>query len=93
MNLTARTFAVLLGTTLLTGSANAADIRVEPGPDALVRAVELAQPGDRLLLSGGAYQGGVVVTKPLEIDGGGNAKVIGTGHGSVITIDAPDVLI
>ena len=93
MNLTVRTVSVLLGSTLLAGAAFAADIRVEPGPDALVRAVERAQPSDRLLLSGGAYQGGVVVTKPLEIDGGGNAKVIGTGRGSVITIDAPDVLI
>jgi nitrous oxidase accessory protein len=93
MKLTARLFAVLLGTTFLTGSANAADIRVEPGPDALVRAVERAQPGDRLLLSGGAYRGGLVLTKPIEIDGQGNAVVIGTGSGSVITIDAPDVVI
>ena len=68
MNLTARTFAVLLGTTLLAGSAHAADIRVEPGPDALVRAVELAQPGDRLLLGDGTYQGGFTLTKPIELD-------------------------
>ena len=93
MKLTARTFAMLIGSTLLAGSANAADIRVEPGPDALVRAVELAQPGDRLLLSGGTYQGGVTLSKPLEIDGQGNAEVTGTGVGSVITIDAPDVVI
>ena len=93
MKLTARLFAVLLGTTLLTGSANAADIRVEPGPDALVRAVERAQPGDRLLLSGGTYQGGIVLKKPIQIEGQGNAEVTGTGIGSVITIDAPDVVI
>ena len=93
MKLTARLFAVLLGTILLTGSATAADIRVEPGPDALVRAVERAQPGDRLLLSGGAYRGGIVLTKPIQIDGQGNTEVTGTGIGSVITIDAPDVVI
>lgn len=93
MKLIARTFAVLLGTTLLSGSATAADIRVEPGPDALVRAITLAEPGDRLLLSAGTYQGGVIVSKPLGIDGVGNAEVIGAGAGSVITIDAPDVLI
>ena len=93
MKLTARIFAVLLGTTLLTGSANAADIRVEPGPDALVRAIELAQPGDRLLLSGGTYQGGLTVSKPIQIDGQSHAQVTGTGTGSVITIDAPDVAI
>ena len=93
MNPTVRTFAVLLGTSLFAGSALAADIRVGPGPDALMRAVEKAQPGDRLLLSGGTYQGGIVLTKPLELDGGGDAQVLGTGSGSVITIDAPDVII
>ena len=93
MKITARIFAVLLGTTLLTGSANAADIRVEPGPDALVRAVASARPGDRLLLSGGTYQGGVTLTNPIQIEGEDNAEVTGTGIGSVITIDAPDVVI
>lgn len=93
MKLTARTFAALIGTALLTGSANAADIRVEPGPDALVRAVASAQPGDRLLLSGGTYQGGITLSNPIQIDGQGNAEVTGTGIGSVITIDAPDVVI
>ncbi|MDP2731576.1 MAG: nitrous oxide reductase family maturation protein NosD [Hoeflea sp.] len=93
MNLTARTFAVLFGTTLLAGSAHSADIRVEPGPDALVRAVETAQPGDRLILADGTYQGSLVLTKPIELDGGGKAHVIGTGTGSVITVDASDVII
>jgi len=93
MNLIARTFAVLLGTSLFAGLAHAADIRVEPGPNALVRAVELAQPGDRLLLSGGTYQGGVTLTKPIELEGSGGAHVVGTGTGSVITIDAPDVIV
>lgn len=93
MNLTARIVAVLLGATLLADTAHSADIRVEPGPDALVRAVELAQPGDRLILSDGTYQGGIILTKPLELTGNGSAHVLGTGSGSVITIDAPDVII
>ena len=93
MKLTARIFAVLFGTILLAGSAHAADIRVEPGPDALVRAVELARPGDRLALSPGAYTGGIVLTKPVELMGERKAHVVGTGIGSVITIDAPDVVI
>src|SRR5690606_34639752 len=33
------------------------------------------------------------LTKALEIDGKGKAHVVGTGTGSVITIDAPDVII
>ena len=93
MKLTARSFAVLLGTALFTGLASAADIRVEPGPDALVRAVALAQAWDRLILTDGTYEGGIVLHRPIEIDGQGNAEVTGTGSGSVITIDAPDVVI
>lgn len=93
MNLTVRAITVLFGTTLLAGSALAADIRVEPGPDALARAVELARPGDRLILSGGTYRGGLVLTKAIEIHGRGDAHVTGSGSGSVITIDAPDVVI
>lgn len=93
MNTIARTFAVLLGTALLTGTAHAADIRVEPGPDTLVRAVEQARPGDRLLLGDGQYRGGVLLNKPLTIEGTGNAHVAAAGSGSVITIDAPDVII
>ncbi|MDZ7601767.1 MAG: nitrous oxide reductase family maturation protein NosD [Hoeflea sp.] len=93
MKLTARTFTMLLGTTLLAGLAHAADVRVEPGPDALVRAVELAGPGDRLILADGSYQGGFVLTRPIAIVGTGNTEVTGTGTGSVITIDAADVTI
>jgi len=93
MNPTVRAFTVLLGITLLAGSASAADIRVEPGPGALVRAVELARPGDRLVLAGGTYEGGLVLTRPIEIHGQGDAHVSGSGSGSVITIDAPDVVI
>lgn len=93
MNLTARTIAVLLGTSLLAETAHTADIRVEPGPDALVRAVALAQPGDRLLLGSGTYRGGITLTKPIELFGGGDAHVVGTGVGSVITVDSQDVVI
>ncbi|MDP2122117.1 MAG: nitrous oxide reductase family maturation protein NosD [Hoeflea sp.] len=93
MKLTARTFTMLLGTTLLAELAHAADVRVEPGPDALVRAVELAGPGDRLILADGSYRGGFVLTRPIAIVGTGNTEVTGTGTGSVITIDAADVTI
>ena len=37
MNLTARTFAVLLGTTLLADMAYSADIRIEPAEDMILR--------------------------------------------------------
>ncbi|MEM5585904.1 nitrous oxide reductase family maturation protein NosD [Roseibium sp. AS2] len=93
MNPIVRAVTVLLGPVLLAGAALAADIRVEPGPGALVRAVGLARPGDRLLLGEGTYRGGLVLTRPVKIAGGGKVHVAGTGTGSVITIDAPDVVI
>lgn len=93
MTLTARIVAVFLGTAIHMGSAHAADILVEPGPDRLVRAVEAAQSGDRLLLGDGEYRGGITISRPLEIQGQGNVLVVGTGKGSVFTIDAPGVVI
>ncbi len=74
-------------------TAFAADIKVLPGKDTLLRAIEAAQPGDRLLLTKGTYDGGVVIAKPLEIHGDGESHVKGGEKSSVITIDAPDVTI
>ena len=94
MNPTVRAFTVLLGTTLLAGSASAADIRVETGSGCTwCGRSKLARPGDRLVLAGGTYEGGLVLTRPIEIHGQGDAHVSGSGSGSVITIDAPDVVI
>ncbi len=78
---------------LFGSTAFAADIKVLPGKDKLLRAIEAAQPGDRLLLTKGTYDGGVVIAKPLEIHGDGESHVKGGKKSSVITIDAPDVTI
>ncbi|MEP3279198.1 MAG: nitrous oxide reductase family maturation protein NosD [Stappiaceae bacterium] len=74
-------------------SAFAADVAVEPGKETLVRAVNSAEAGDRLLLAPGDYVGGFTIDKPLSIIGNGNADVVGEGTGSVIHVDAPDVTI
>lgn len=85
-------YGVLLSALLAT-SAFAADVKVVPGKDALVRAIQSAQPGDRLMLVAGNYTGGVLISKPLEIHGDGLAHVRGRGQGSVIRIDARDVVV
>lgn len=89
----ARAFTGMLLSVLSSTSVFAADINVKPGADTLVRAVQSAQPGDRLLLTNGVYGGGIVLTKALELQGTGDAHVKGPEKGSVLTIDAPDVIV
>lgn len=88
-----RIISTFLATALLSVSALAAEVAVKPGEGALLRAIENAAPGDRLMLAPGTYTGGFVISKPLEIHGGGRVHVKGTGEGSVIQVDAPDVVI
>ncbi|MGI9511722.1 MAG: nitrous oxide reductase family maturation protein NosD [Anderseniella sp.] len=89
----ARTIQGVLLPAWLATSAFAADIKVMPGKDALARAIQSARPGDRLLLAAGSYAGGVLITEPIEIHGEGDVHVQGNNVGSVIKIDAPDVVI
>lgn len=88
-----RTLQGVLLPALLATSAYAADIDVKPGNDALVRAIQAAQSRDRLLLAAGTYTGGLLITKPLEIHGDGHVHVRGSEAGSVITVDASDVVV
>jgi len=71
--------------------ASAADIVVPAQSGVLTRAIQGAQPGDRLQLLAGAHEGPIRIDKPLILDGSGAAKVEGTGSGSVITVAAPNV--
>jgi len=73
--------------------AGAAELAVPAGAGALRDMIERAQDGDILRLAPGQYEGPVVVTRPLSILGNGAATVTGSGRGSVITVDAPDVVI
>jgi parallel beta-helix repeat protein len=55
---------------LATPFAEARTIEVKPGRETLQRAVDVADPGDRLKLkAGGVYRGGVFVEKRIEIKG------------------------
>lgn len=91
MTKTARALLGLTLSALLTTSAFAADVVVLPGKDTLARAVETASAGDRLLLQAGSYTGGILITKDIDIIGNGKTVVVGTGVGSVIHVDAPNV--
>ncbi|WP_420412152.1 nitrous oxide reductase family maturation protein NosD [Roseibium sp.] len=60
---------------------------------ALQQVLTKAQAGDILRLASGNHQGPITIEVPLQIVGDDGARVTGTGTGSVITVDAPDVTV
>jgi nitrous oxidase accessory protein len=88
----------LVAATFVTGvgfaSADADIIQVRPGDD-LTRVVANASSGDLLRLAAGTYRGPIVIDKALTIEGISSqvVSIQGDGHGSVIRILAPDVIL
>lgn len=74
---------------LLALPSHAATVAVTPGD--LTAALAAASPGDTLALAPGTHAGGIVIDKPVTVDGGGKAVVDGGGGGSVLRVTAPDV--
>jgi parallel beta-helix repeat protein len=58
-----------LALALIAADADAATINVRPGPNAIQKAVDRANPGDRLLVRRGKYREDVQVDKRLKIVG------------------------
>jgi nitrous oxidase accessory protein len=83
--------ALALMVLLLSTPLRAAELHVEPGTGTLAAAIAGADPGDVLMLTGGAYQGPVTIDRTLTLAGDGTATIDGQGQGTVITITADDV--
>lgn len=73
--------------------AGAAEIAVPAGGGSLQAALEAAAPGDVLRLAPGTHRGPVEIGKPLTLAGEAGAVLEGDGHGSVVTVSAPDVIV
>ena len=71
----------------------AGQVHVEPGSGTLAAAIAGADPGEVLLLSGGAYLGPVTIDRTLTLQGDGSATVDGGRQGTVITITGDDVVL
>lgn len=71
----------------------AAEVHVAPGTGTLATAIAGANPGDVLMLSGGAYLGPVTIDRTLTVQGDGSATIDGQGQGTVITISGDDVVL
>ncbi|MCQ0990528.1 nitrous oxide reductase family maturation protein NosD [Jiella marina] len=91
-----RRFIRLLALVLLLGGpldAAAEEIAVAPGAGAIAAAIDKAEPGDVLRLDAGTYPGAITVDRPLTILGGGQARIVGPGEGTVIMVTADDVTV
>jgi len=89
--LPARTYGLpALAGVVLMGSVAA--FAAESQGRALQTVLDAAAPGSVLQLSAGTYTGPALIDKTLTIDGGG-AVIDGAGQGSVITVEAPDVVL
>lgn len=78
---------------LLAAPLWAAEVQVMPGAGTLQTAIAGAIPGDVLILGDGAYEGPVVIDRPLTLTGQADAVVNGMGQGTVITVAADDVVV
>lgn len=81
---------------LLLGAAPAAwaeRVTIVPGPGALADALAGASEGDEIILSPGHYDGPVTISKTLTLTGEDGAVIDAGGTGSVVLVDAPDVVV
>ncbi|MCX7567752.1 nitrous oxide reductase family maturation protein NosD [Sulfitobacter sp. F26169L] len=87
-----RTLTLLLF--VLTALPLWAEERLVPsGQGTLATAIAGANPGDVLILQPGLHLGPVVIDRPLTLTGGHDAIIDGTGQGTVVSINASDVII
>ena len=86
------TLAALGGTLGWAPPGAAATVAVGAGAD-LAAAVAAAQPGDVLVLEPGSYTGGIVIDKPLTLQGPPDraAVIAGTRQGRTLWVKAEDV--
>ena len=71
---------------------SAAEWEVPLRAGAIAETLNRAAPGDTLRLSPGTYAERVTITKPVTLVGN-DTTLEGPGEGSVITVDAPDVVV
>jgi nitrous oxidase accessory protein len=59
----------------------------------LQRRVDTAAPGAIVVVEPGEYEGDLVIDRPLTLRGRGRPRLLGSGHGSVVRVRAPDVTV
>jgi nitrous oxidase accessory protein len=59
----------------------------EAAPPALQPLIDAVPPGGQLKLAPGDYAGPARIGKPLRLDGGGRARLVGNGRGTVLAVE------
>lgn len=59
----------------------------EAAPLSLQALIDATPPGGQLKLAPGDYAGPARIDKPLRIDGGGKARLVGNGRGTVLAVE------
>lgn len=85
--------AALLLVAALSGPVTAAERVVPADAGALTDAIAGAGPGDVLILAPGRHSGPVILSRPITLDGRGQATLDGDGTGSVISVTGADVTV
>lgn len=87
-----KSICVAAGLTLLGVSDSwAAEWAVEPASGNLASAIANASPGDVLRLLPGDHDGGIIVDKSLRLSGEPGSRLVGSGTGHVLVLDAPGI--
>ncbi len=84
---------VLAATVLTVNPAVAERIMVPAEEGGLASALAQAGEGDELILAPGRHAGPVHIDKKLTLRGQAGAVIDAGGRGSVVTVDAPDVIV
>jgi nitrous oxidase accessory protein len=71
----------------------AVEIAVPAGQGTLANAIAGANPGDVLVLENGRHEGAITIDRPLTLTGRPETVIDGMGQGTVVTVDAPDVIL
>ncbi|MDP1730488.1 MAG: nitrous oxide reductase family maturation protein NosD [Devosia sp.] len=78
---------------ILTSPAWAERVVVTAGGAHFQAVLDAASPGDVVTLEAGEHKGPVTIDKALTLEGEPGAVVLGNGRGSVVTIEARDVVV
>jgi nitrous oxidase accessory protein len=85
--------AFVAGLLLFSPSIAAADVQTVAPDQSLQAVIDAAAEGTVLRLAAGRHDGPVVIDKPLILIGEAGAVIAGSGQGSVIAVNVPDVII
>lgn len=84
----------MIAAVVLAGGLQVVQIVAGPVPDsnAIQSALDIAAPGDTVLIAAGTYHEHVVVDKPVFLLGEPGAVIDGGGSGTVLRVNAPAVI-